>query len=310
MHIPDGFLSLPVSLAGWLLLIGLTALALRQTRHQLGERQIPLLGVLAAFVFAAQMINFPVAGGTSGHLLGGALLAILVGPWMALLAMLSVLGAQAFLFQDGGLLALGFNTVNMGIVAAFVGSVVYEGTRHIFGDAPSTRWIGAAVAAWLSVVTAAAATALELALSGTAALMLVLPAMVGVHSFIGIGEALITLGALALIWRVRPEVAATPETRRGSGWIAVGLAVALAITLAAPLADPNPDGLERVAEDQGFISQAQDPPYTLLPDYTVPLIENAAVSTIVAGIVGTLIVAAISYAVIRAGAKRRERADS
>ena len=109
MHIPDGFVSLPVGAFGWLLLVLLLAVALRQTRQQLDERQIPLIGVLAAFIFAAQMINFLVAGGTSGHLLGGALIAILLGPWASLLVMTSVLAVQALVFQDGGLVALGFN---------------------------------------------------------------------------------------------------------------------------------------------------------------------------------------------------------
>jgi cobalt/nickel transport system permease protein len=121
MHIPDGFLSVSVAVIGWFLMAVLVFLAIRQTRLQLSEKQIPFMGILAAFIFAAQMINFPVAGGTSGHLLGGTLAAILLGPWPAVLVMTSVVAVQAILFQDGGLLALGFNVVNMGILAAFVG---------------------------------------------------------------------------------------------------------------------------------------------------------------------------------------------
>src|SRR5262245_53071827 len=127
LHIPDGFVSVPVSLVGWVLMIIVIGVALRQTREQIGDRQIPLLGILAAFVFAGQMINFPVAGGTSGHLLGGALVAILLGPWAAVLVMTTVIAIQAFLFQDGGLLAIGVNVLNMGIITAFIGYAVYNG---------------------------------------------------------------------------------------------------------------------------------------------------------------------------------------
>src|SRR5687767_2309979 len=121
LHIPDGFLSLAISIVCWAVTIGLLALAVRKTNVELGERQVPLMGVMAAFIFAAQMINFPVAGGTSGHLLGGALAAITLGPWAAMLVMASVIGVQALLFQDGGLLAMGANILNMGLLTALIG---------------------------------------------------------------------------------------------------------------------------------------------------------------------------------------------
>ncbi|MCL4862526.1 MAG: energy-coupling factor ABC transporter permease, partial [Caldilineaceae bacterium] len=134
LHIPDGFLSTPVALAGWLLAVLVVSYALRQTRDQLGDRQVPLLGVMAAFIFAAQAINFPVAGGTSGHLLGGALAAIVLGPWAAVLVMTAVVGLQALLFQDGGLLVMGWNIINMGVLTAFTGYWVYRLGRRLFGD--------------------------------------------------------------------------------------------------------------------------------------------------------------------------------
>ncbi|MBX3066839.1 MAG: PDGLE domain-containing protein [Anaerolineae bacterium] len=309
MHIPDGFLSIPVAAVGWLLLIAMIALALRQTRQQLGERQIPLMGILAAFVFAAQMINFPVAGGTSGHLLGGALIAILLGPWATVLVMTCVLGVQALLFQDGGLLAIGFNSFNMGVIAAFVGYACYQLIGRLAGSSRSSQLVGAAVGAWISVEIAALATALELAISNTSPLSVALPAMAGVHALIGIGEALITVAALAFIQQTRPDLlnAAAPAQARGSAWIATGLLIALAITFASPLADPNPDGLERVAEDHGFLAVAQAAPYSLLPDYTVPFIADQTVSTIAAGIIGTMTVAGISYGVARLAESRRLR---
>jgi cobalt/nickel transport system permease protein len=301
MHIPDGFVSAPVAVFGWLLMIVFVGAALRQTRHALGERQTPLMGILAAFVFAAQMINFPVAGGTSGHLLGGMLVAALVGPWAALMVMTAVLAVQAFLFQDGGLLALGFNVFNMGILGTFTGYAVYSGVRKLLGSAQNGLFIGAAAGAWVSVEIAAVAASLELAVSGTSALDVALPAMAGVHALIGIGEALITVGALAFIRQARPDLlgAAVPHAGRQSTLIAAGLVIALAIAFASPLADPNPDGLERIAADHAFIAQAKEAPYTILPDYTTPFIKNETLTTIAAGVIGVLIVAGVGYGVPR-----------
>ncbi len=299
MHIPDGLLSIPVSAVGWLLLVAMLAYALRQTKTQLGERQIPLMGILAAFVFAAQMINFPVAGGTSGHLLGSTLVAIFLGPWAMIVVMTCVIGVQALLFQDGGLLALGFNIVNMGITSGLIGYAVYA----LLQRAHASRLISAGVGAWAGVVAASAATALELSVSGTASLALALPAMVGVHVLIGTGEALITVAALAFVAQTRPDLLNRAVPARGARWVAVGLVLALLVAFAAPLASPDPDGLERVAEDQGFIEQAQDPTFTILPDYTVPLIESEALTTIAAGVIGVLVVAAVSYGAARLASK-------
>lgn len=301
MHIPDGLLSIPVSAVGWLLLILLLGYALRQTKTQLGERQIPLMGVLAAFVFAAQMINFPVAGGTSGHLLGSTLVAVFLGPWAMVVVMTSVIGVQALLFQDGGLLALGFNVVNMGFMSGLVGYTVYTLLRR----AGLSTLIGAGVGAWLGVVSAAAATALELGVSGTASLSLALPAMLGVHVLIGLGEALITVAALAFVQQTRPDLLKQAAPAQGARWVAVGLVIALLVAFASPLASPEPDGLERVAEDQGFSEQAQDPMYTVLPDYTVPFIQNEALTTVAAGVIGVLIVAAVGYGAARLTVKSR-----
>jgi cobalt/nickel transport system permease protein len=301
MHIPDGFLSVPVAIAGWLAMAVVVGLALREVRDRLGDRQIPLMGVLAAFVFAAQMINFPVAGGTSGHLIGGTLVAILVGPWAAVLVMTTVVAVQALLFQDGGLLALGFNVFNMGVLAVFVGYTVYEWGRKALGRQANGQWIAAALGAWASVELAAIATALELAISGTSPLDVALPAMAGIHALIGIGEALITVGALVFVRQARPDLLGAPAaaTVRQSTFIAAGLVIALALAFASPLADSDPDGLERVAEDKAFIDKAEDPAYEILPDYTVPGIDDEALTTIIAGVIGVLIVAGIGFAVPR-----------
>ncbi len=301
LHIPDGFLTLPLALVGWLLVVLLVGWALRQTREQLGERQVPLMGILAAFIFAAQMLNFPVAGGTSGHMLGGALAAVIMGPWAATLIMTCVIAIQAFLFQDGGLLVLGWNILNMGVFTAFTGYFVYRGVRRLTGDGRRALFLSGFAGAWLSVMVGAVATAVELALSGTSPLRVALPAMAGVHALIGIGEGLITVAALAFVARTRPDLLAgapAPATR-SAGWVWAGLVIALAAVLLSPLASSSPDGLEWVADEQGFLGQGEDPAFEILPDYTVPFVENDVLTTIIAGAVGVLIVFGAAYGVAR-----------
>jgi cobalt/nickel transport system permease protein len=300
LHIPDGFLSLAVSLVCWILAIVGVGAALWRSQKDLGERQVPLMGVLAAFIFAAQMLNFTVAGGTSGHLIGGALAAILLGPWAGILTMTTVVAIQALLFQDGGLLVMGANILNMGIVATLVAYGAYRGVQAL---ARGQRWglfVGGFVAAWFSVVISAVACAVQLAFSGTSPLGVALPAMAGVHVIIGLGEGLITVGALAFVAATRRDLLEPASATTGSmRWAAVGLVLALAVTLLAPLASPHPDGLERVAEDAGFIGAAQDAPYEIIPDYVLPGLSNEALATISAGIVGTLLVAGVAFAVAR-----------
>lgn len=314
LHIPDGFLSLIVSLVSWVLAVAGVGVALWRTRESLGERQVPLMGVLAAFIFAAQMLNFTVAGGTSGHLVGGALAAILLGPWAATLTMTTVVAIQALLFQDGGLLVMGANITNMALVAPMVGYGIYRGVRLLADERRWGLYVGGFAAAWASVMASAIACAIQLAFSGTSPLGVALPAMAGVHVLIGVGEGLITVGALAFVAATRrdllPEVNGAAARAGGLRWAGVGLALALGVTLLAPLASPHPDGLERVAEDLGFIERAQDAPYQLIPDYVLPGLSNEAVATIAAGIVGTLIVAGVALGVAGTGhtdAARSER---
>lgn len=212
MHIPDGFLSAPVAGVGYALAVAFVALAVWRTNRSLGEKSVPLMGVAAAFIFAAQMMNFPVAGGTSGHLLGGTLAAILVGPWAAIIVMTSVIGVQGLMFQDGGLSALGFNVFNMGVITALVGYGVYY-LAALFSNADRTwvRPVGTFAAAWLTVMLAAFATSIELAVSGTSPLHVVLPAMMGVHALIGIGEGLVTAAAVTFVLSTRPDLIEQPE---------------------------------------------------------------------------------------------------
>jgi cobalt/nickel transport system permease protein len=206
MHAPDGFLSVPVAFVMWAITIVVLAVAVRRTNHQMDERMVPLMGVTAAFIFAAQMFNFQVAGGTSGHLLGGVFAAVLLGPWAGSLVMASVIAVQALVFQDGGLLAMGANIFNMGIIGTLGGFYVYKSLAFLLGGETRARIPAAGIAAWLSVVAGATCMAVELAVSGTTPLSIAIPAMVGVHLFIGVGEALITMAALAFIQVARPDL--------------------------------------------------------------------------------------------------------
>jgi len=216
MHIPDGFLSLPVSLVTWALSIALIALALNQVQTRYHDRAVPLMGVCAAFIFAAQMINFPIPGGTSGHLLGGTLAGILLGPWAGTLVMTVVFIVQAVLFQDGGLTVLGANIFNMGLVGTFGGYYLYKSLRSLLGF---HHWrsmaIATAVTGWISLVIGSLLCALQLVLSGTVPLQIALTSMLAWHIMIGIGEGLITLVAVSYVWRTRPDLLYDPP-RAGS----------------------------------------------------------------------------------------------
>ncbi len=214
MHIPDGFLNLPVIAVTWIIALGLIALALNKVQAEYQEKAVPLMGVCAAFIFAAQMINFPIPGGTSGHLLGGTLAAALLGPWAGSLVMAVVFIVQGVLFQDGGLTVLGANIFNMGLIGTFGGYYLYRAIRFAIGrDKQQGMAIAAAVAAWTSVVVASIVCAIELALSGTVPLAVALTAMTSWHFLIGIGEALITVVALTFIWRTRPDLFYDPPRR-------------------------------------------------------------------------------------------------
>jgi cobalt/nickel transport system permease protein len=207
MHIPDGFLNMPVIGITWVLAIALLALCLKQVEAEYQERTVPLMGVCAAFIFAAQMINFPIPGGTSGHLLGGTLAGVLLGPWAGSLVMSVVFIVQAFIFQDGGITVMGANIFNMGLIGTFGGYYLFRTLRHLVGQNQLQGMVfGSAVAAWVSVVIASMFCASELAISGTVPLPVAFTAMVLWHGLIGLGEALITVATVTYIWRTRPDL--------------------------------------------------------------------------------------------------------
>ena len=288
LHIPDGFLTIVVSLIFWLITFIMVGLAVSKTNRSLGEKQVPIMGVMAAFIFASQMLNFPIAGGTSGHFLGGALAAIVLGPWAGILVMTAVVGIQALLFQDGGLLVMGANIFNMGILTAVIGYGLY---RLVIHQRKGIRLVVAGGGAWIATMTAALITSLQLWLSGTTRLEIVLPTMLGVHALIGLGEALITVAALAYIEQTRPDIldVNNPTKEGGGGWIVSGVLISLLAVLISPLASGNPDGLEKVASDLGFLGSGLDAPYQLLPDYSIPFLGETAISTILAGAVGAVV---------------------
>lgn len=205
MHIPDGFLDTKT----WVSLSAVSAIAVAisvaKTKGKLRDKNIPMMGIVSAFIFVAQMLNFPIAFGTSGHFMGAALAAILLGPYSAVLIMSTVLILQCLLFQDGGLTTLGANIFNMAIVGVFT---AYLTNRLIAGrEKKGFRFYsGAFLASWLSIVLASAICAVELAISGTSPLAAALPAMTGIHAFIGLVEGGITVSALAFIMKVRVDL--------------------------------------------------------------------------------------------------------
>ncbi|GAA2865688.1 energy-coupling factor ABC transporter permease [Streptosporangium fragile] len=286
MHVPDGFFNAAVSISAGAVAAAGVSVCLRGARRELDDRTAPMAGLVAAFVFAVQMLNFPVAAGTSGHLLGGALAAILVGPYTAVLCIAVVLLVQGFFFADGGLTALGVNITLMGVVAVLVGWGVF---RLITRSARSRPAVVAAsfAAALLSVPATALAFTLLFWIGGTAPVEVgtVAAAMGGVHLLIGVGEGLITAVTVSTVLAVRPDLVygarglAAPLLLRGADgditvagrspapvapggrrwFLPAGVVVAALLAgVVSFYASSSPDGLERVAEDKGFIGQATD----------------------------------------------------
>ncbi|MFF3954567.1 energy-coupling factor ABC transporter permease [Streptomyces sp. NPDC001890] len=335
MHVPDGFINAPVSAAAGVVAAGAVAVSLRGARRELDERTAPLAGLVAAFIFAVQMLNFPVAAGTSGHLLGGALAAILVGPYTGVLCVTVVLLMQGILFADGGLTALGVNVLDMGIVTTVVAYALFRG---LLGVLPRTRrsvTVASFVAALVSVPAAACAFTLIYWIGGTTDIPIgkVFTAMAGVHVLIGIGEAVITALTVGAVIAVRPDLvhgargltsslklrvdgelvdapaqqpAAAPAAARSHRRIwAAGLVTALVLAgFVSYYASANPDGLEKVAADQGIDKKteehaAKDSP---LADYGVKDVSDARLSGGLAGVIGvgaTIVVGSGVFYVLR-----------
>lgn len=308
MHIPDGFLDGTTSaVAGGLAMAGL-GLALLHLGRTLPQKRVPLLGLTAAFVFAGQMLNFPIGGGTSGHLIGAVLTGALLGPSAAVVVLSAVLIVQALLFGDGGLLVLGANIFNLAVVAGAGGYMLYRLVGRLIPGRVG-QLTGVAFAAWSSTMLAATFCAAQLATSGTIPADVVFPAMLSVHAFIGVGEAAITALVFAAVLASRPEVVDTPYVVPGRWmeWVAAGLLISLGLVIfASPFASEHPDGLEFVAEERGFIELAADNPIpALIPDYKMPGISSEAVATGVAGAIGTVVMFGLCYLMALALVKGR-----
>jgi cobalt/nickel transport system permease protein len=323
MHIPDGFVDVPTSLGAAGVAAGGVGVALRRTTRSLGESVVPLAGLAAAFIFVVQMLNFPVAAGTSGHLLGGALAAILLGPSVGVIVVAVVVATQGLVFADGGLSAIGLNVVNMAIVTALVGWLVFRGATALLPRRGTSIVAATALASWASVIAASMAFTAEYAIGGQGAIPAasVFRAMVGVHALIGIGEGIISGLVVSAVLASRPDlvrgasafgVVGPQRVRLGrravAAFVASGLAVAaFLVVVVAPHAASAPDGLERVALDQGFGdaavgSAAEGSP---LADYEVAGLEDGALSTILAGIAGLVLTFSAGAAAMRIRAGRR-----
>ena len=209
MHIPDGFLSHTMNAGTFIISAGACAYGVKRVNRNFGEREVPLMGVTAAFIFAAQMINFPVAGGTSGHFLGSVFSSVLLGPWASLLIMTIVLVVQCLGFADGGLTAIGSNIFNMGVIGSLGGYVIFLLVYTLLLKSRKGFFTALAISSWLSIVMGSSAAAIELAISGTSPLKIALPAMAGIHAIIGVGEAIITTAAVSLILKTRPDLVAS-----------------------------------------------------------------------------------------------------
>ncbi|MFF5859494.1 energy-coupling factor ABC transporter permease [Streptomyces sp. NPDC012751] len=336
MHVPDGFIDAPTSAVTGVVAAGALAVSLRGARRELDERTAPLAGLVAAFIFAVQMLNFPVAAGTSGHLLGGALAAILVGPYTAVLCVSVVLLMQGVLFADGGLTALGVNITDMAIVTTVVSYAVFRGLLAVLPRKRRSVTVASFVAALVSVPAAAVAFTLIYAIGGTTDVSIgkVATAMIGVHVLIGIGEAVITALTVGAVVAVRPDLvygarglrqrlqlrvngalidapaAAAPvavRTSRRTLWV-TGLVTSLVLAgFVSFYASANPDGLEKVAHDKGIDAKAEkhasaDSP---LADYGVKDVSDARLSGGLAGVIGVGVTVVAGSAVFWALRRRR-----
>jgi cobalt/nickel transport system permease protein len=302
MHIPDGFIDAKTAIISAGLAAAGLGVALRSLKKTLPPARVPLMGLSAAFIFAAQMINFPVAGGTSGHLIGATLAAVALGPSAAVVVLATVLILQCLMFADGGVTALGANVFNMAVAAPLVGYGVFRMVRAFAGNGLRGMLFGAAFGAWCSTVAASILCAGQLAFSGTTDWRLAFPAMIWIHMLIGIGEAVITALALSAIVKVRPEILEPDCTQAPvQSFFAtalLGLIFCAGIALfVAPFASPWPDGLEKVASVLGFEQFAMQKSLmpAPLPDYKLPSGVPTVFSTGIAGLVGAVVAFVLAY---------------
>ncbi len=317
LHAPDGFIEPGVAMVTALIALVVIGLALRHSGRELDDRQVPLVGITAAFIFAAQMFNFPVASGTTGHLLGAALAAILLGPWVGCLIVALVVVVQALLFADGGITALGYNVINMAIVPAFAGWALYLMFRKVLPRSAGGVVGATGLACGTSVVLAATAFSIEWLFGASAPIPFdtVFGAMVGVHTLIGIGEGVLSAMVVATAMATRPDLVAgardlsagelgdrRPVSARAFAIGGVLVALVFAVVV-SQFAFDGPDGLEKVAEDEGFVEQAQAHAITGSPfaDYATRGLGNEQLSLAVAGLAGVAVTLLVGIGIASAG---------
>lgn len=304
MHIPDGMLNTTTWVTAWAGSAAAVGLGVRRVRQTMSESRLVLMAVLAALVFALQMLNFPVAGGTSGHFSGGAAAAIILGPWPAVLVMTAVLIVQSLFFADGGITALGANIITMGVIGPFAGWWLY--TLVTRGAASRTRKAAAAfIAAWTGCFAAALAAATMLWVSGRVPLVAGLGAMGFWHALIGIGEGLITAGLVSYLLGVRPDLLAGERPREALGTRGVAITLGIVALAAAGLsfiASARPDGLEFVYSEKGLGAPFAEKALVRspMPDYLLPGVENETLAGILAAVVGLVLAGVLLYVGVRA----------
>jgi cobalt/nickel transport system permease protein len=312
MHIPDGFLSPGVAASTWVIAGGGIALALRAERREPAPMPAGILGSIAAFLFAAQLVNVPVAPGTSGHLVGAMLAAVVLGPWRAMLAMATVLAVQALLFQDGGITAFGANFIDMGAVGSLTGyAVAYLAGRRLRGLRGVAA--GAVLGAFAATLAGAALVAAWLALSGLYPLRGILALMLVTHVPIALLEAALTGAILVTLLKWRPDLASgvgtAPADRRPAALAIGGLGLALVVAaFIAPFASSLPDGLETTARSLGFATLARPAlPGPMAGDGSA-WARFAVAAPAVAGTIGTLAAGLLAWAISRSLLVRDEAA--
>ena len=297
MHVPDGFINAQVSAATGIISLGTLWAYIRNAKNLVADKLIALTGMMSALIFVLQMINFPIAAGTSGHLLGGALAVIVLGPSLGVICISIVVVIQSLLFADGGLSALGVNVLNMAIITSLTGWFTITLWKKLFGESQFTLISGSVIAGLLSVVFSSIAFVLEYAIGGTVSVPLgnVLIAMISTHLLIGLGEGIITALIVSLLLRVRSDLVYVNSKKNKSNTLSTSygvlIALILSLTLVTPYASSSPDGLESVASDCGF--EETDGVVLLLEDYGISSIDNNFVSTTLSALLGVLAIAGL-----------------
>jgi len=302
MHVPDGFMNVTMSAATGVISFGTLWAYIRSAKDLIADKFIALTGMMSALIFVLQMINFPVAAGTSGHLLGGALAVIVLGPRLGLICLSVVVIIQSLLFADGGLSALGVNVLNMAIVTSATSWFIVKYWVKFIGKNRTSIISVSVIAGILSVVFSSIAFTIQYAIGGTISIPVgtVLIAMVTTHLIIGLGEGIITALIITLLMRVRPDLVyaydRSEENTTKVSFYGLFIILILLLSLVTPFASSSPDGLESVAEEFGFTQT--DGVVLLLEDYGIDAINNNFLSTVLSALLGVTVVAVLFNLII------------